>query len=179
MEGDLVILGDVDEIPRPEALRALRSCPFRGRHNCANLDGSFFYYSYSGYAGDWKAGPKASAPCILHVAYSFHQYPTAACGISSLHDAAFGHTEGPPNASVALGQSCPYVHGNGVRLHACLQVVVYEEDGLMDGADQDSLRFEGNCTLQLPKSSTHCTDCFSTIAAFQNKVWHLQRSLRT
>ena len=40
----------------------------------------------------------------------------------------------------------------------------------MGGMDQDALRFEGNCTLQLPKSSTHCTDCFSTIAAFQNKV---------
>ena len=58
-----MILGDVDEIPRPEVLRALRTCPFQAQHNCANLDGSFFYYSYSGYAGDWKAGPKVSAPC--------------------------------------------------------------------------------------------------------------------
>ena len=63
MDGDLVILGDVDEIPRPEVLRALRTCPFQAHHNCANLDGSFFYYSYSGYAGDWKAGPKVSVSC--------------------------------------------------------------------------------------------------------------------
>jgi hypothetical protein len=56
--GDLIILGDVDEIPRPETLAALRACPFEGKHNCANLDGSFFYYSYSGYAGEWLAGPK-------------------------------------------------------------------------------------------------------------------------
>ena len=40
----------------------------------------------------------------------------------------------------------------------------------MGEMDQDALRFEGNCTLQLPRSSTHCTDCFATIAAFQNKV---------
>ncbi len=47
---------------------------------------------------------------------------------------------------------------------------MYEGKETMGGMDQDGLRFEGNCTLQLPKSSTHCTDCFSTIAAFQNKV---------
>ena len=40
----------------------------------------------------------------------------------------------------------------------------------MDGMDQDGLRFEGNCTLKLPKTSTHCTGCFATIAAFQDKV---------
>jgi hypothetical protein len=57
-QGDLIILGDVDEIPRPETLAALRACPFQAKHNCANLDGSFFYYSYSGYAGEWLAGPK-------------------------------------------------------------------------------------------------------------------------
>ena len=55
-------------------------------------------------------------------------------------------------------------------MHASLQVVVYEGEDTMGGMDQDGLRFEGNCTLQLPKSSTHCTDCFSTIVAFQNKV---------
>lgn len=55
---DMVITGDLDEIPRPKTLRALRNCPITGRHNCASLEGSFFYYSYSGYAGDWKAGPK-------------------------------------------------------------------------------------------------------------------------
>lgn len=55
-------------------------------------------------------------------------------------------------------------------MHPSLQVVAYEGGGTMGGMDQDALRFEGNCTLQLPKSSTHCTDCFSTIAAFQNKV---------
>ena len=72
MDGDLVILGDVDEIPRPAVLRALRTCPFQARHNCANLDGSFFYYSYSGYAGDWKAGPKVSAPCCARFACLTH-----------------------------------------------------------------------------------------------------------
>ena len=51
-----------------------------------------------------------------------------------------------------------------------VQVVAYRGAETMEGMDQDGLRFEGNCTLQLPKSSTHCTDCFSTIAAFQNKV---------
>ncbi|CAL5225164.1 g7945 [Coccomyxa viridis] len=94
-------------MPCPEILRALSTCPFPARHNCANLDWSFFYYNYSGYAGDWKASPK---------------------------------------------------------------VVAYEGDGTMGALDQDALRFEGHCTLQQPRSSTHCTDCFSTIATFQNKV---------
>ena len=40
----------------------------------------------------------------------------------------------------------------------------------MGGMDQDGLRFEGNCTLKLPKTSTHCTGCFATIAAFRDKV---------
>ena len=40
----------------------------------------------------------------------------------------------------------------------------------MGGMDQDALRFEGNCTLKLPKTSTHCTGCFGTIAAFRDKV---------
>ena len=73
MDGDLVVLGDIDEIPRPEALRALRSCPFQARHNCANLDGAFFYYSYSGYAGDWKAGPKVTSMlCLLCTSHPLH-----------------------------------------------------------------------------------------------------------
>jgi len=77
MSGDLIVLGDVDEIPRPEILRALRTCPFEQRHNCANLDGSYFYYSYSGYAGDWKAGPKVNFSSMLTMSMSLTQSPAS------------------------------------------------------------------------------------------------------
>ncbi|BDA47606.1 probable beta-1,4-mannosyl-glycoprotein 4-beta-N-acetylglucosaminyltransferase [Coccomyxa sp. Obi] len=56
--GDLFVLGDVDEIPRPAALRALRRCRFEAAHNCAAMESDMFYYSYSLYSGVWKAGPK-------------------------------------------------------------------------------------------------------------------------
>lgn len=53
--GDLIIQGDVDEIPRPEAVQALRSCEWElkdGYDDCAVLEGPFFYFSYSWYAGE-------------------------------------------------------------------------------------------------------------------------------
>jgi beta-1,4-mannosyl-glycoprotein beta-1,4-N-acetylglucosaminyltransferase len=57
--GDLIIMGDLDEIPRPAAVQALRKCEWTvqpGAHDCVVLEGSFFYYSYSWYAGAWLAG---------------------------------------------------------------------------------------------------------------------------
>lgn len=83
---------------------------------------------------------------------------------------SFVKHKGPHYYGVAQAPTCSSLHEIGVNFHTCLQVVVYEGDRTMGGLDQDSLRFEGNCTLQVPKSSTHCTDCFSTITAFQNKV---------
>lgn len=61
--GDLIISGDLDEIPRPVAVQALRSCEWAqqpGYHDCAVLEGSFFYYSFSWYAG---------AQMIMHSLY--------------------------------------------------------------------------------------------------------------
>ena len=67
-EGDLIISGDLDEIPRPAAVQALRSCEWRvqpGAHDCAVLEGSFFYYSFSWYAGAlWH---QAARPGCLYV----------------------------------------------------------------------------------------------------------------
>lgn len=51
---DLIITGDVDEIPRAAAVAALRRCAWvnqADRHNCAALEGPFFYFSYTNYAG--------------------------------------------------------------------------------------------------------------------------------
>ena len=59
--GDLFIMGDVDEIPRPDALRALKQCGFDAQHNCAAMESDLFYYSYSLYSGVWNAGPKVRA----------------------------------------------------------------------------------------------------------------------
>ncbi|BDA40413.1 probable beta-1,4-mannosyl-glycoprotein 4-beta-N-acetylglucosaminyltransferase [Coccomyxa sp. Obi] len=59
--GDLIISGDLDEIPRPAAVQALRGCEWAlqpGYHDCAVLEGAFFYYSFSWYAGEWSPGPK-------------------------------------------------------------------------------------------------------------------------
>jgi hypothetical protein len=56
------MLSDVDEIARPHVLRALRKCDFvSAGHNCAALEGAFFYYSYSQRVGDWNAAPKVTA----------------------------------------------------------------------------------------------------------------------
>ena len=82
--GDLIILGDVDEIPRPETLAALRACPFEGKHNCANLDGSFFYYSYSGYAGEWLAGPKVRL-AVKGTPYVANMAEVMPCPSSGMH----------------------------------------------------------------------------------------------
>ncbi len=62
--GDLIISGDLDEIPRPAAVQALRSCEWvlqPGYHDCAVLEGSFFYYSFSWYAGMHKT-PNTTKP---------------------------------------------------------------------------------------------------------------------
>ena len=67
--GDLIILGDVDEIPRPEALMALKRFGFEAVHNCAAMEADLFYYSYSLYSGVWKAGPKV---CHLAMAAQMH-----------------------------------------------------------------------------------------------------------
>jgi beta-1,4-mannosyl-glycoprotein beta-1,4-N-acetylglucosaminyltransferase len=53
--GDLFIFGDVDEIPKPEAIRALRKCSWQvlpGKQDCAAMEGSFHYFSFSWYAGE-------------------------------------------------------------------------------------------------------------------------------
>ena len=48
-----------------------------------------------------------------------------------------------------------------------LQVLAYRQEETMKGMDQEGLRFQEECTLRLPGTSTQCRDCFSTIAAFQ------------
>lgn len=48
-------------------------------------------------------------------------------------------------------------------------MVVYEGEDTLGGVDQDGIRYETECSLQLPRAATHCTSCFGTIAAFQNK----------
>ncbi len=68
--GDLFILGDVDEIPRPAALSALRRCHFEAAHNCAAMESDMFYYSYSLYSGVWKAGPKVASPHKAWLGYA-------------------------------------------------------------------------------------------------------------
>ncbi|MCJ1278934.1 hypothetical protein MMC21_006755 [Puttea exsequens] len=42
-EGDVLIIGDVDEIPRPNVVRALRNCAFPPR---VTLMSQFYYYSF-------------------------------------------------------------------------------------------------------------------------------------
>ena len=45
---------DLDEIPKREAVRAIKHCMWEvkpGKHDCAALEGSFFYYAFS-----WNAG---------------------------------------------------------------------------------------------------------------------------
>jgi hypothetical protein len=52
--GDLIISGDLDEVPKPEAVAALRRCHWgrqAERHNCASLESSMYYFSYANYAG--------------------------------------------------------------------------------------------------------------------------------
>ncbi|CAL5224980.1 g7757 [Coccomyxa viridis] len=59
--GDLVMSGDLDEIPKAEAVRALKHCewePKPGMDDCVALEGSISYFAYSWVAGAWNAGPR-------------------------------------------------------------------------------------------------------------------------
>ncbi len=60
--GDLIISGDVDEIPKAAAVAALRRCEWPRlpeHHYCAALEGSFFYFSYANYAGHLDHTPSS------------------------------------------------------------------------------------------------------------------------
>lgn len=51
----VVSVQDLDEIPKPEAVRAMKHCAWEAKpplHDCVALEGSFFYFSYSWYSGD-------------------------------------------------------------------------------------------------------------------------------
>ncbi|CAK0788020.1 hypothetical protein CVIRNUC_011242 [Coccomyxa viridis] len=59
--GDLIMSGDLDEVPKAEPVRAVKHCvwePKEGMDECVALEGSYFYFSYSWYAGEWSAGPR-------------------------------------------------------------------------------------------------------------------------
>ena len=71
---DLIISGDVDEIPKAEAVAALRRCEWPKRpdhHNCAAMEGSFFYFSYANYAGGLCAH---ALGCGEHIKHSYRVY---------------------------------------------------------------------------------------------------------
>ena len=68
--GDIIISGDLDEVPKPEAVEALRRCGWArqpGCDNCAALEASMYYYSYSNYAGGI-----AKPPSVIHFACGMH-----------------------------------------------------------------------------------------------------------
>ena len=47
---------DLDEVPKAEPVRAIKNCvwePKEGMDECVALEGSYFYFSYSWYAGGW------------------------------------------------------------------------------------------------------------------------------
>ncbi|CAL5225162.1 g7943 [Coccomyxa viridis] len=59
--GDLVMSGDLDEIPKAEAVRALKHCEWEakpGMDDCVALEGSISYFAYSWVAGARNAGPR-------------------------------------------------------------------------------------------------------------------------
>ena len=56
--GDLVILGEVDMIPRTDALEGLCGCQFEAKNDCAIMEGTTFQYSYSSYVGPQAGGSK-------------------------------------------------------------------------------------------------------------------------
>ncbi|CAK0788021.1 hypothetical protein CVIRNUC_011243 [Coccomyxa viridis] len=47
------------------------------------------------------------------------------------------------------------------------KVLAYRQEETMKGMDQGGLRFQEECTMRLPGTSTQCLECFSTIRAFQ------------
>lgn len=58
---------DLDEIPKAEAVRAVKHCEWTvdpGKDDCVALEGSFSYYSYSWYMGEPPAMLKGTMPCI-------------------------------------------------------------------------------------------------------------------
>ena len=63
-EGDVVIVSDVDEIPKPETLNVLRYCDFPDR---LTLRSHFYYYSYQWlHVGEQWAHPQATVYHGLH-----------------------------------------------------------------------------------------------------------------
>ena len=52
---------DLDEVPKAEPVRAVKHCvwePKEGMDECVALEGSYFYFSYSWYAGEWPSHDK-------------------------------------------------------------------------------------------------------------------------
>lgn len=176
--GDLFIMGDVDEIPRPAALRALRHCDFDVRHNCATLESDMFYYSYSWYTGVWKAGPKVGLLSPLsRLPLDFLSHPVAAvCQLDGLlvrKERDRVHScwkQGPLSRSSDAMSACTYSWWTQEGWHLQLQVIPYNGRDTMDGMDKDAARWESECSLSLPKTATHCSSCFGSIADFQNKM---------
>ena len=62
---------DLDEIPKAEAVRAVKHCEWAvdpGKDDCVALEGSFSYYSYSWYMGEppaMLAGSISSHPILV------------------------------------------------------------------------------------------------------------------
>ena len=65
--GDLVILGEVDVIPRTDTLEALRGCQFERTNDCAILEATTFQYSYSSYVGPQTGGPKVLPSRVIQI----------------------------------------------------------------------------------------------------------------
>ncbi len=55
MSSILTTAQDLDEVPRAEAISAVKHCDWvvdPGKDDCVALEGSFSYYSYSWYSGE-------------------------------------------------------------------------------------------------------------------------------
>ena len=82
--GDVIIVSDVDEIPRPETIELLRNCDYPAR---TGIQSRFFLYSFQWHRADWDwfhpqatywQGEKTILPESLRMEKTFYQIPDAA-----------------------------------------------------------------------------------------------------
>ena len=83
---------DLDEIPKAEAVRAVKHCDWAvdpGKDDCVALEGSFSYYSYSWYMGEPPV-MLADSSCFHPILVTWRGTCTAISAAVAMQDAAPG-----------------------------------------------------------------------------------------
>lgn len=144
--------------------------------DCVALEGSYFYFSYSWYAGEWPSHDSfARNMCTTGQEQSRFSYPL-------LHRQSRWRLLEDIAAEALLEMT---ISGAGPCRLAILslmlwpagewsagpRVVKWLGNGTSDGrTNKYDMRYHANCSHVVKDSSWHCTDCFATIAQTKSKI---------